>query len=901
MAEPDLSQFMAPTKPPPAPAAEPDLSQFMAPAKGSEPDLSQFMGAAAAPKPSPPAPSVQQPTKPRVDWSTPGSQPVIGTLGQDYKDVVHERTAALKHDFTTKPGHGLPLRALKIGADALGYAFAPIDALGRATVGQVMGDVAGLEDQVRGKGTTPEQRKKVRQDWGDAVGVAVPLEGPAKAASASEKIPAAVKSAEKILSPATVDDEARAAANMHRQILGKRGIESDKAAYTLGQHQRVVGNASPEDQLQIIRYVENRSQGGAPLPAKYKPAADAIKKVADGYRKQIEYVLGKDGPNFVTDYYARMWKQKPDEVERAVSKQGSGRNLKYRSLPTYEDGLRAGLTPVYPNPLDAMTAYSENMGRFLATHEILGGMEKAPEIGAKFFTPGQQPAGWVALDGVKTRTPEIVRTKAGEGTVGRTPEQIMYAPEGAARVYNNYISKGLDKGDIGPLYRGARAASNAMVQLKLGLSAFHGSVMGQEGIVSQMAKGVKQLSRGDLSGVGTIAKAPAAPITTPLRGKRMADQLLGKAAPSEFDDKLNRIYERTGQRLGMDKIYATRRATSLYASALRGTFQRDLQNALHSTYTGNLGERVKGTLDLAGNLIQSTAAPLFEQYIPAMKRGAWAQQMADFLKANPNASEADQVRYGQKLADSIDNRFGELVTDNNFWNKSAVQIGQMLMLSPSWNIGTAREIGGGVLEIPKSLKGLVQGKGVTDKTAYVAALVGTTMLENAVATKLHTGQDPQGADFFAYRTGGVDPATGKPERAMLPGYMKDVLAWSLEGPGKEAANKLNPALKSAAELLTNRDYKNQPIRDTNASAGEQAAQVGEYAAEQASPIAFGSSSKPKVGSKLTAVERAAAIRPAGRYLTDPEGAKTAQQKRARRDWKAKQRTDARMKAQEANP
>lgn len=800
----------------------------------------------------------------------------------------------LKKAFTTKPEMSVP-----------GIAGRALDAAG-AVYDKATATPYGLSDASLGRGAEQVSGGKVKkEDVSNVAGVVVPFAGQVGAemkatqafkAAKAGPLGSMVKAVGKITSPATVDDHAKAAATLHRSILGQRGIEADKAAYDLGKHQRVVGNASPEDQLSVIRYVENRSKGGTPIDPKLKPAADAIKKVADSYRKQIEYVMGEDGPSFVKDYYARMWTQKPEDVQRAIGgRQGSGSNLKSRRLPTYEDGLKAGLTPRYANPLDAMSAYADNMARFLGTHEILDGMKASPEIGAQMFTPGQQPAGWVELKGMKTEEPSRLIIKNGKA-VGSSPKKTLYAPEGAARVYNNYLSRGMDQGDIGPIYRGARAAANGLVQLKLGLSAFHGAVMGQEGVVSEMARGIKQVSRGDMKGLGTMAASPIAPVRTALRGAKMKDQILGKAAPAEFDAKLNKIYAHTGMRLGMDKIYATRRGTSLLSSAIRGTFKRDLGDAVKATAKGSLGDRAKGTVDLAGNIIQSTAAPLFEHYIPNMKRGAWSQQMSDYLKTNPNATEADQVKYGQRLADNIDNRFGELVVNNNFWNKTAYQIAQMLMLSPSWNIGTAREIGGGIVQIPESLKGLVKGKGVTDKTAYVAALVGTTMAQNAVATYLHTGQMPEGEDYFAYRTGGTDAATGKPERAMMPGYMKDVLAFTMGDAKQEVANKLNPGLKMVGEVASNKDFKNQPIWDPNSSTGDKAKQFGAYALEQASPISMGQSSKAKKGSGLTTGERVAGVRPAPRYMTDPEGVKSAKEKRDRRAWTAKQKTDRKMQS-----
>ena len=201
-----------------------------------------------------------------------------------------------------------------------------------------------------------------------------------------------------------------------------------------------------------------------------------------------------------------------------------------------------------------------------------------------------------------------------------------------------------------------------------------------------------------------------------------------------------------------------------------------------------------------------------------------------------------------------------------------------------------------MLQIPKSLKGIVQGKGITDKTAYVAALVGVTMAQNAMATYIHTGEMPEGLDFFAYRTGGTDAATGEPERAMVPGYMKDVLAWALEGANKEAVNKLNPGLKTAAELWNNLDYKNQPIHNENDPALDQAGQIAGYAGDQALPITLEDAPKAEQGSELSLPERLMGIRPAPRYLTDPEGTSQAKKDRMQRAWEAKQSTEDAMKS-----
>ena len=837
----------------------------------------------------------------------------------------------------------------------------------------------------------------------------------------------------KIVAPATVSQTARDAAALHRSVLGKWGITSDKESYLLAKNARALRKLTPDQTRAFVDYVERRSEPGARPPdaasrdlgpgqtyeagkapttpmeraraktrlriedvgesTPLRQAADAIRGLADRYKARIQYVLGTEpegGPQFVRDYYTHLWKEDPKTVEAKMQgayggRQGSGRNLRQRSIPTYAEGLERGLTPKYPNPIDAMTAYNENMANFLATHDIKGGMVDSGLAG--WHRPGRQPPGWVELNGAltKRRPPFGPRGRAGAGAelpqggdaqiadqrqapagparlegprppgerpqaqigdeggrvapyreesqprvggepgapqiedaaakarrVGPTEEaeaatkrkrdvapdyEQLYAPADAARIYNNHISRGLDQGDAGPIYRGARAVVNGLVQLKLGLSAFHLSVMSQEGIVSEFAKGVQQLTQGRLlSGSKSIAGAVAAPVRLAARGGKMFKQIVGEEAPSEFDQRLNDVYERAGGRLGMSKIYSPRASGSFFTSLARGTLARDVKASLGRIFGDNpdLIDRGKGIIDLAGNLIQSAAAPIFEKFVPATKRGAWARRMEDFIKANPDASEDAVVKKGREVLDSVDNRFGELMVDNNFWHKTGFQIAQLMLLSPGWDIGTAREVGGGAMEIPKSLKGLATGKGITDKTAYVVALLGVTVIQNAVATYLHTGKVPEGMDFFAYRTGGVN-SDGSPERALIPSYMKDIMGLIFEGPGKLAENKVNPGLKETWELSNNQDHRGYPI--TAALPGEKG--VADYLAEESLPISLERSSQAKTGSKLSPEERAMAIRPAPYYLQNPEKVARGQAKHDLEMHKRKRKADARQDAQYA--
>ena len=361
-----------------------------------------------------------------------------------------------------------------------------------------------------------------------------------------------------------------------------------------------------------------------------------------------------------------------------------------------------------------------------------------------------------------------------------------------------------------------------------------------------------------------------------------------------MDPKLAEMYQRSGGRVNMDRFYSTGSVSGgFYRSLANGTFTREFTQALGEAKAAP----IKGTLGLFGKIMDTVSAPIFKEYVPRMKAGAWASRMEQWLRDNPEASATEQQRYGETLVNNMDNRFGELIQDNQFWDKAHFQTAQLLMLSPSWNFGTVREIGGGLAELPKSLKMVLKGKGVTDKTAYVASLATTYMLQNGIATYLHTGQMPEGYDWLAYRTGGTD-TKGLPQRGFLPTYMKDVLAFTHDFPHNvvgEIENKANPALTLATGAVTNRDYQGKAIYNPAGGVAEQAGELAAYGLQEAAPISL-SQRNLGAGNNLSVAERAAGIRQAPGYIEDPEGTAANKQKYGERDWKASLKAKAKREA-----
>lgn len=854
--------------------------------------------------------AVAQPEQPQQDQGS-----VAGRLVDSFVDIPRETLKqsgeamqALKRDFTeplerrepdavtgeqrdqqTKDAPladwAIPKRALRIGADLLGAVEAPFKGAVTSIVGRPMEAVTGIPKEKAGEGAAIIAE------------TAYPMRAAVKALSAPT---------ERVFSPTTMSAESRQTERTIRRQTGMGDLDTERAAEALKPYSALVGNLPVAEQRALVDYIENRSAGHTIADPRLQGAADAIRDTYEGVRTKMQNVLDpNDLPGFITDYYSHLWKEQPqnvvDTMNAFYSKQGSSRSLKARVLPTIQDGLAAGLTPRLENPIENTMTYVRNMNRYLGTYQI---QQELDALGySKWLTPGKQPRGWVELEGIRTNK------SAPTGQGGAVPLKL-YAPEDVARVYNNFISKGLEQGDWQPFWAAARAVANGFTMMKLGLSTFHGNTMVQEGIVSDFARAAKAASTGDFGTAGrALARAPTSPVTTYRAGEKMAKELLQSATPSAISQTVNDAYVRAGGRLRMDPFYRTRASGSFWQAMERGTFKRELGEAVRRTYQGSAMERAKGTVDLAANLLQTTAAPLFEKYIPAMKRGAFSKQMEDFMRANPMATQRQIDDYAINLVDTIDNRFGEMIQDNVFWGRSMKQIAQILLLSPSWNLGTVREIGGGLTDIAGTAKDIAKGqyKGITDRTAYVAALAAVTALENGMMTYLKTGSKPEGRDFMAYRTGGTVPGSDEPERGMLPGYQKDVYAFGTDFPfhiKEEIENKANPGLVAVRNLINNKDYRGLDLmRPHGVDPIEGEPSRMDAVIDAVMPISIGQLLRArKEGSNISKTEGfLLSTRPAPGYVQDPQKAEEDRLKYARKDWKARVRADQRAKSKEEQP
>ena len=578
-----------------------------------------------------------------------------------------------------------------------------------------------------------------------------------------------------------------------------------------------------------------------------------------------------------------------------------GQNRKMLEGPGEQGKLPGKEAPIYEDPL-------EIGGRNLT---VPGEWPGRPAVGGDTHAQIED-----AATKAENVTPEPAAEKPNERTPDREPlKQKLYAPADVARVYNNHVSGSLASTQVGPLYKVLQATNNANRLLEFGLSFAHGGFVGKQGVISEIAGALGSASRipaalakGDVgraamharSAGGALARAPVAPFANYLKGLKFSRQL----ARGERTDTLAKAFARSGNQLKMADQFKIRGAGSFFQSAIRGSLYKDVTASLRRVIgpdKNGAWDRVKGLGDFVGNVVQSVSAPMMEHVIPHAKQGAWLSEMERWMAANPAASQAEVDRQAIKITDAMDDRMGEMLQDNIFWHKWIKELAQLAATSYSFTGGTIRQVGGGIMDIPESAKGLASGKGITPRTAYVMALGMYVPLQNAIYQYMKTGKAPKGQDFVAPRTGGQTPS-GDPERAGFLGDEKDIYGY-MNDPGGELTNKQSRILQFGENVATGKDWRNLPIAPPAGAPpieGEPSNWIDAFAEDFADswlPIGV-QAQQAKRGSNISPAERSVAIRPAPAYLQDPERYRAQKRQRDMRAWSEKVNADKKARSQE---
>ena len=677
---------------------------------------------------------------------------------------------------------------------------------------------------------------------------------------------------EKILSPSSISDRAegspaRAAARMARAIEGtgrRQTLINQEKMEPFIKAVVELPEAAKED---LVHYIQTGGEEGALADLRkthpkqtrqFEAFARELANIYKGYENEIRALPANEKLEFMKNYLPQLFKLTAEQRARAKT------FLKTRRIPTYRDAKAEGLEPVTRNPIDLTFMYMGAMRKFLDVRHIVQEGERD---------------GYIRKYDGRRKTPPNTRSLDFGGKGGAA----YYANEDFARVFNNYVSRGFNANpEIGSIYNGLLRLTNASTSMQLGISAFHAMTMAKESYLAAISDGVKALSKGKpITAAAKFAKSPAAAYTYFEKGRQLMDAYLERGAVSPEQEHLAQLAARANMRLGeMDEVYRAS-AMGAYAKSIGRKLMGEevkqagrniMSSAKEGTSVGSRAVRGgyaagKEALTAAGRLIDTVAYPLFGYYIPRLKAGVFMERMSDWLKDNPEADMKAQVTEAQRIADVVDDQFGELVQNNLFWHNGLKQTANLMLTSTGWTLGTLRLFGQGTADLMRTAAGK---QNLTDRAAYViATAVGVSML-NLLYQGVKSGLGPTSVrDAIVPQTGGQD-VHGAPERALLPGYEKDLMGW-WHDPVGEAYNKLGVIPKTAIELASNKDWRTDPIRDRRQDSLTQALQAAGHALSTLEPISVKSAGAPtSPNTNISGPERFLGIRAAGQWISNPE-------------------------------
>lgn len=583
------------------------------------------------------------------------------------------------------------------------------------------------------------------------------------------------------LAPVSRGDEAKGAARVIRANAADMARRYDIADKSLEYAHDYFAKQDGAANLDVLNRIETKQPQ---LDANTQNFANIIRGLLDGRRADVQALGLNRVKDFTREYFPQAFTD-PQAARKFFDNPKRG-----AKLPTIADGVAAGLTPVTTNPVDLAMLQLRQADKYVMSQRTLAEM-RAQGL-AKYMRVGASPPdGWVKID---ENIGTVYGAPAPQG--GITIRGHLYAPEPAARIVNNYLSPGLGKY---PVYRGWRGLSNLMNQAQLGLSFFHAGFTTLDTMISRTAVGLEDIFRygKPVRGLKTIASTPVSPITNLIQGSKMMKEWMTPGSQGAEIASFVQAMSEGGGRARMDEFYRT-------------TIAQNMKDAFAQ---GNIPG---GVLRLPFAAMEKTSAPLMEWLVPRQKLGIFAEMARRELETNPNASHAERRDAMAKAWDSVDNRMGQLVYDNLFWQKSFKDLSMASVRSVGWNIGSLREIPGGAIDYAKAGGNVLRGRRpeFTHRMAYVTALPIVTGMIGGMTNYLLTGEPPKELkDYYFPRTGNMNEH-GEPERISLPSYVKDIFAYSTH-PLRTAGHKLHPLIGNIAEMLENKDYYGTEIRSSD--------------------------------------------------------------------------------------
>ncbi len=618
----------------------------------------------------------------------------------------------------------------------------------------------------------------------------------------------------RILAPQTRGVQARSAAGVLREHGAELAQRWDRLTAAFKDAKSYM------DKLPVAAtrsFIDAMERGQKQADAKLQPLADSLRAVLDDRLKQVQGLGTGKLTQFVKDYFPHLWKDPTkastifQELAAKAPLQGKKSFLKARSLPFMSDGIAKGLEPVTENPVEATMLRVREMDKYITAQRAFQEMRSNGLMKKIAARDTAKATGYEKIDDSIATIFAPPNRRGGLSIAG-----YWMAPEPVANVINNYLSPGLrGNKNVGSAFRGFLAAGNVMNQAQLGLSAFHLMMTTLDSATSKMSLSFKQLGAGKVSEAGKSLLSAASVFGPAIQNIHNGNLILREwMKPGSTTPEIAQVVDAmkaAGGRAKMDDFYHTGMTDKMMEAFRKGN---------------TLG----GVLRAPMAAMEQLSKPLMEQIVPRMKMGVFMDLAKFELGKLGTSATRDELREAMGRAwDSVDNRMGELVYDNLFWNKAAKDLAMASTRSVGWNLGTIRELGGGVYDLVKNA--VIAGKDrsfknteFTHRMAYTAAMpVMAGMVGGMLHYALGNGVPQTAKDWFFPKTGEKDKE-GHDVRLALPSYMKDVLEYAKDAKdayrtgdltklGHTISNKTHPLVNAVWDMLKNEDYYGNKIRN----------------------------------------------------------------------------------------
>jgi hypothetical protein len=621
---------------------------------------------------------------------------------------------------------------------------------------------------------------------------------------------------------------------------GRQKTQSIAAEFDAAQ--QAFDKMTPDAQLDFHRRMYN--QESQPTPELQKVSDAMYGHTNDGRQALVD--LGHEAAEeWDKQKWNMLWKKDAAKAESLITRvnrpgkvEGKASFLKKQKLSEFDEGLARGLVPKFLNPAEQFMATTAERTKYIAG---VRAMKDLADVGSitRIGPKDDIPAGWSEVpDGAKGPLNGIIKksvlgapSQGANGAVREATEGRLIAPDPVNRILHNVVTPSLfASGFRGSVYRALQGFNNQATSMLLGLSGFHATKVAKESMLLKTAQAFDLAVKGE-TGEGAKGAAGAIPdlLGNIAKGKQIQQQLLGQESATPEEARRNAAMIQGGFSAKSDSTYETKVRRRFSKALQQGGVQGMVRAAAYSPFALNEKVGQEGVFN----------------YVQHNKLAIGASMTGDYLRQNPNATQAEIRENVGKISDHLDNVLGLMERDNLFWNRTARDIATLGTLSVGWNYGSAREAAGGLVDVGRGIGTLRRGGSISDidtrRISYLMTMAATQAMGGAVATYLATGKGPQELKDYVFPKNGEKDANGHDVRLNFGLYTSDYYDF-LTNPAGTLASKASPLIHAATSIIGNKDYRGRPIYDkddpTDTLHYKMAEDIATHLATTNSPLTF---------------------------------------------------------------